>query len=219
MLEQTGFLLGLKLGIRLVCRYGGGIFILPLANRNKNFYLYQKIRKTGHFLRNNRLIWYARRDSNPRPFGSEEFMERNSAVNRAILGRNIRSYQRNYHITDTLVLRDPRNVDPILEPLKKQRCTSAYDLTAYPEYRVLACLAQPAAEYSACWRGIRFQCQGNLQFPCECAMCSFHFNGLRLGLLCLYTFCKFDQIFNLHFENPPPLFILYAKSSKYKSKF
>ena len=29
-----------------------------------------KIRKTGHFLRNNRLIWYARRDSNPRPFGS-----------------------------------------------------------------------------------------------------------------------------------------------------
>ena len=28
------------------------------------------IRKTGHFLRNNRLIWYARRDSNPRPFGS-----------------------------------------------------------------------------------------------------------------------------------------------------
>lgn len=146
-------------------------------------------------------------------------MERNSAVNRAILGRNIRSYQRNYHITDTLVLRDPRNVDPILEPLKKQRCTSAYDWTAYPEYRVLACLAQPAAEYSACWRGIRFQCQGNLQFPCKCAMCSFHFNGLRLGLLCLYTFCKFDQIFNLHFENPPPLFILYAKSSKYKSKF
>ena len=128
-------------------------------------------------------------------------MERNSAVNRAILGRNIRSYQRNYHITDTLVLRDPRNVDPILEPLKKQRCTSAYDLTAYPEYRVLACLAQPAAEYSACWRGIRFQCQGNLQFPCECAMCSFHFNGLRLGLLCLYTFCKFNQIFHLHFEN------------------
>ena len=115
-------------------------------------------------------------------------MERNSAVNRAILGRNIRLYQRNYHITDTLVLRDPRNVDPILEPLKKQRCTSAYDWTAYPEYRVLACLAQPAAEYSACWRGIRFQCQGNLQFPCECAMCSFHFNGLRLGLLCLYTF-------------------------------
>ncbi len=146
-------------------------------------------------------------------------MERNSAVNRAILGRNIRSYQRNYHITDTLVLRDPRNVDPILEPLKKQRCTSAYDLTAYPEYRVLACLAQPAAEYSACWRGIRFQCQGNLQFPCECAMCSFHFNGLRLGLLCLYTFCKFDQIFNLHFENPPPLFILYAKLSKCKSEF
>ena len=70
VLEQTGFLLGLKLSIRLVCRYGGGIFILPLANRNKNFYLYQKIRKTGHFLRNNRLIWYARRDSNPRPFGS-----------------------------------------------------------------------------------------------------------------------------------------------------
>ena len=27
-------------------------------------------KKTGHFKRNNRLIWYARRDSNPRPFGS-----------------------------------------------------------------------------------------------------------------------------------------------------
>ena len=33
------------------------------------------------------------------------------------------------------------------------------------------------------------------------AMCSFHFNGLRLGLLCLHTFCKFNQIFHLHFEN------------------
>ena len=57
------------------------------------------------------------------------------------------------------------------------------------------------------------------QFAWTPAMCGLHFNGLCFGLLCLYTFCKFDQIFNLHFENPPPLFILYARLSKCKSGF
>ena len=39
------------------------------------------------------------------------------------------------------------------------------------------------------------------QFAWTPAMCGLHFNGLRLGLLCLHTFCKFNQIFHLHFEN------------------
>ena len=60
-------------------------------------------------------------------------MERNSAVNRAFLDRNTRLQQWNYRITDTLVLKGPGNVDPILEPLKNQQCMSAYGWTVYPE--------------------------------------------------------------------------------------